>query len=517
MMMKMMSVRTKVLLGVAVAGSWSMAQGCRYREVDTTHCNYNEGDAYCAEKFPDGSHPFCETGFPGCVSPQRTFGCVADRPADECYGPCGGGSTLMEDGTCLEPMASSGESSGSGSSGATETGESTETGSTTGPLPCVGNEDCMDPAAPFCEPVSGECVRCDGVGDGDAACAELDAGAPLCVEGTCVQCTGEAAEACTGVTPVCDAETSTCVPCVEHAQCGEAACNLFTGACLPSAEEGDVVHVGAGEDFATIGEAVASFDAKAEGTIVVHGGASYDESVTVDSGRTLAFLAAELGPMVEPPRWIRSAGTLPQLTVTDGTVLMDGMQVSGNQSNVPPGVLVDGGRAWLDRSRIVNNSGGGIVAQTGAELTVRNCFVGGDVNDRFAVAINDATGRLDYSTVGAGFGVAVALSCSKASTVEVRNSLVVSRGLEPEIQCDAAVIETSATEMDLGGTNTALGDMDVAWFGIYGTGDFHVVAGAPLSIGNAARWEDGDPATDIDGDERPLIDGAPDAAGADVP
>src|SRR5690606_36945591 len=106
-----------------------------------------------------------------------------------------------------------------------------------------------------------------------------------------------------------------------------------------------------------------SFDMMTEGTIIVHAAMpNYDEAVTVDGGRVLAFLAAD--DVATPPRWLQGAGGPPQLTVGDATVLMDGLQLSGNADAV--GLSVDGGRAWVDRSRIVQNSGGGVLAQSGA-------------------------------------------------------------------------------------------------------------------------------------------------------
>ncbi|MCX4248125.1 right-handed parallel beta-helix repeat-containing protein [Paraliomyxa miuraensis] len=315
---------------------------------------------------------------------------------------------------------------------------------------------------------------------------------------------------------MCDDATSTCVPCTEHGQCGEAACNLFTGACLP----GDaVVHVGAGEKYGTLSAAVMSFAAGAEGTIIVHAG-DYNESVTVDGGRVLAFLAAELGPTVDPPRWVRNSGMTPQLTITDATVVMDGIQVSGNQSNIPPGVRVDGGRAWLDRSRIVINLGGGIVAQNASELVLRNCFVGGDQSDVDAVMIDGSTASVLYTTVGGGngsFGMARALSCTAGSDVTIRNSILAALDDIPELACSMATVSYSASETAImGADNVTLGPVQAGWFAGYPTGDF-TLASPPVQLTNAAQWEDGDPPSDIHGDLRPTIDGSADYAGADVP
>ncbi|MEX1366171.1 MAG: hypothetical protein AB1Z98_23805, partial [Nannocystaceae bacterium] len=148
------------------------------------------------------------------------------------------------------------------------------------------DEECLDAGAPFCEPMLGECVGCDGLEDGDAACAGVDANAPLCVGGDCVACTAEDVSVCDALALVCDQEMNACVPCTEHDQCGEAACNLFDGTCLPADA---VARVGPGQEYTTIGAAVDSFAAGEQGTVIVFDG-SYNEPITIDGGRVIAFL-----------------------------------------------------------------------------------------------------------------------------------------------------------------------------------------------------------------------------------
>ncbi|MCX4247133.1 right-handed parallel beta-helix repeat-containing protein [Paraliomyxa miuraensis] len=391
----------------------------------------------------------------------------------------------------------------------------TSTGNSTGPE-CTQSSQCTDEAFPVCDPAMGACVACDTVAMPDQACAEANAERPLCVDGRCVQCTAEDATVCGVQGLVC--ESGECVPCTEHEQCGEAACNFYTGACLP----GDaVVHVGgAMPDFMTINAAVISVPSGAEGTIIVHPG-DYNESVTVNGGRTLAFLAAELGPGVDPPRWIRSAGTSPQLTVGDATVLIDGLAITGNLSNAPPGVQINGGQAWVDRSRIVDNNGGGIVAESGATLTLRNSFVGDTTNGANALTVTSSTARVIYTTLGSGFdgfGDAFPILCTAPNEVTVRNSLLVSfDDAGGEISCSEATVENTASETLIPGMgNAALGNLGMSWFADATAGDFHLQS-PPLELADVAQWQVGDPTTDIDADARPAADGSPDYAGADVP
>ncbi len=496
-----------------IAMGWVSTPGCSYSSIDTGHCNYNEGNAHCAELYPAGEFPFCESGRPGCISPQKTNGCVAERPTNECYSPCGDVSTIDEDGTCLSGASSSGTETAptDGSTDTEPTSGEPSTG-TTGPMPCVDNGDCPGSEAPICDPDAGSCVGCDGVTDGDLACSGLNPSTPLCVGGSCVQCTEMATEACEGETPVCDLLTSSCAPCSEHAECGDAACNMFTGACVG----GSVAHVGgANPDFSTLQDALDGIGVGAEGTIVVHQG-DYNEVIAIGGGRTVALLANE-GDL---PSWdTPGAGMASQLTVNDAVVLVDHIEMSGNGSSEDPGLVVDGGRAWADRVRIVGNDGGGIVAQGNAELVVRNAFIGGDASNTDAVVINGATASLIYSTIVAGdggLGQSRALVCDGEATVVVRNSVLVAIDDVPEIACSDVDISSSATEADMGGEgNVALGDLQDGWF-VNETNDFHLVS-PPFQISNAADWLEGDPTIDIDGDPRPEMNGAEDVAGADAP
>jgi len=482
--------------------------------LNDAYCANRTGDDWCAEQYPDGSRPYCVWGtWETCGRSPARDGCVEQRPeTDECYSPCGGELQAIDDATCLEVEASSSGSS-TGTMGSETGSESSESG-TTGTMPCMGNEDCPDAAAPFCEPDGGECVRCDGLGDGDAACAELDAGAPLCVAGACVACTPENPVVCDEQQLLCDGETNACAPCTEHGQCGSGACELAVGRCFP---EDFVVTVDGdgGADYPSVTAAVAAVDDGGHGVIVVHeldGGTPYTAAMglTIAGGKTIALLAA---PGELPI--IQGTGMNPGLRVEGaGTILyMDGVQVSGAGMQ---GVVADAAFAWLDRSRIVGNAGGGIVAQNGAELTVRNCFVG-SLGDVVGVEITESSASVLYSTVSAStFGMTPALSCTSPIAVEVRNSIIVSQGGTPpdEVSCPGIGIIRSATEAKVGSFN-------IGWFADYNGDDFTLTTmGMPPGsevFAGIAQWNEGDPLTDIDGDPRPTTAGAADFAGADVP
>jgi hypothetical protein len=83
------------------------------------------------------------------------------------------------------------------------------------------------------------------------------------------------------------------------------------------------------------------------------------------------------------------------------------------------------------------------------------------------------------------------------------------------LQCTDAQVSDSALEEMVTG-NVALGPMNKDWFEDYEVGDFHLTDNPPETINLAAKWKTGDPVTDIDGDDRPMTNGSPDFAGADV-
>jgi len=165
----------------------------------------------------------------------------------------------------------------------------------------------------------------------------------------------------------------------------------------------------------------------------------------------------------------------------------------------------------------------------------RHCFVGGAA-DVPAFSVDSSSVDVLYSTLGGAFD-APALTCATPMSVEVRNSIIVSRAVSSDINCAAADISYSATEILVAGTgNAAVGSFDMAdataWFGDYNGGDFSLAPGAgntgAATFAGIAQWRAADlaavpprpaddPSVDIDGGLRPNVDGTADVAGADVP
>lgn len=443
----------------------------------------------------------CEPDNNGCTATQPTMEChVPARPAET------EGSSTDGFSTGVMPTTTSSGDTVDGSS-------STSNGSsTTGSNPCVSNDDCNEAGAPFCDPASGECVTCAATDDPDGSCAGLDPAAPLCVNETCVQCTPASSGVCDEQLLLCDAASNACVPCTEHGQCGSGACVLAAGTCFPP---GDVVHVDGdgGQDFLDVVTAVASVGVGEHRVIVVHeldGGLPYLGGAVIDQGKTVALLAASgeqpiiQGIGVDPGIRILGVGT---------TLYADRLEISNAATT---GVVVDGTYAWFDRSRIVGNDGGGVLAQDLGHITLRNCFVGGNI-DTNVLDIQASTADILYTTLGASLGTTTSITCDALAMATVRNSLIVSRSEEAEVACANLDATQTAAETMLPGTgNVGLGTMDTGWFQGFNAGDFHL-AKAPFTIATTAQWRIGDPPIDIDGDDRPDTDGATDVAGADRP
>jgi len=512
--------------------SWSaglvlgVLAACVNSTTTENHCANQDGDAFCLREHDD--RPYCGRG--SCYG-DVADGCLAMRPEDDaCYSPCGGGLSLDEDPDCegvadassddgpttqptdaTEPTTDDPTTQGSmTNTGETET--ATDTESSTGPSGCTTSAECIDPANPICEDM--ECVPCTSASDGDTACADKDANAPACRDdGECVQCTSLNAAACEDTTPICDGPSSSCVGCTYHEQCEASACRIATGACFDTAE---VYDVGAAQTYATINDAHDDLGDGAQVVLLLHEGASFDEMLDLTGANTAyAFLAADGGA----PQWVNTNVDAPTLRVT-GTAeaYVQDVRMTLNGSDV--GIEVNGASAYLDRALLNQNTGGGLLLSNGADAHVRNCFVGGEA-DLFAV--NAAAGTtLDilYSTIGGATGDASALQCG-AADVTVRNSIVVSRGGDEfDIMC-VVDMTYSVTENPYAGTgNENIGDLtsgnqDV-WFTDYGAGEFFLNA-PPAPILTAAQWQTGDPATDIESDARPDVDGTADVAGADIP
>ncbi|MCH9687383.1 MAG: hypothetical protein K0V04_38470 [Deltaproteobacteria bacterium] len=413
-----------------------------------------------------------------------------------------------------EPGASSQATPSSGGVDSTGVDPSADSGSTgEGPGGCREDAECSDPSLPFC--VQGVCVSCDQASAD--ACSARDPGAPVCAGVTCVECRAAADALCGGTTPVCDDPAGVCTGCSGHAECGDAACDFTTGACLDAmvveVDLYDAACSDRGPVFCTVPQAAATVPAGVGATILIHEGitAVYGGTV-VDRGRTIAFMPWP----GEHPGVIGTGGDQTFVAASGGVVILEGLDLTGNRNG--GGLVVDGGHMIVDHCDVGDNDDTEIVVNSG-ELWLRNSFVWTPQSSiQTPMHVLGGTVELLYTSVVDRYGDAIV--CEPGAQVIARNSIITNTGTNDEIVCPGLTATHSASRTALTGDGNVVLPEDTELLFVAGQinpMDLHLtVAGARL-LGAAGVWQAGDPPDDYDGDPRPTEAGAPDAIGADRP
>ena len=515
---------------VAVLGlaGITAAPACKRIELNEQHCVRNDGDLTCAQYYPDGSRPFCagRNDLETCPTSPGGDGCVADRPPDECYAPCGGGANDLDVGPVYfsddhtdcdwfgtDSIAGTDTETGSETMGpgpgtqpsSTSPTEGTDTEptdtETTGIIGCEGPDDCP-PGRPFCE---GEvCVACTITSDPDGACESLDPARPVCFDDTCVACTEDNQAACADTTPICDTDNNECVACNFHFECqdiGSPACHIAEGSCFDPAEQ-TTVDIDSGLQTLINGLEVGVPHA------IILTGTSTVDTVIVNSNRVIALLSSQGTPPVFGP----GAGAPSTINATgqDTVVYLQNVEVSGNATNSVPGVLATSGAAvYFDEARVIDNDGGGLLVEAGSEAYVRNSMLSGNGTVSPAVDVQSGTFSAVYSTFCRTLNLEEpVVQCTGGSTVDLRNSLIVSQASAAgsEVVCTGVTLSNNAVESTV---------TPEPWFQDFEAADYHLTAAGATEFADVAVWEVGDPPFDIEGDDRPNMDQAMDVAGAD--
>lgn len=508
-----MLVRSAAAIGLVLGATVGFA--CH--DGAPTHCADADGDATCAAHHADGTRPYCVRA--GCA-PELRDGCSSTPPDPSCYVPCGaqacGASssgdlpTSTSDGgvdTTATPASTTMNTSGSGSS--VDSGSSSTTG---GCEPCSAD-------APICE--GGACIACADAAEPDAACAAIDPDRPLCGPTGCVQCNAEDTSHCTGTVPVCDVASGACIGCTAHEQCPLSACLFGEGSCMPPAQlwyvDGDadcgLADGSLAAPYCTIAAALANIGQAQRGTLRIAGlGGPYVESSEIDANRVVAILPTTDDPVVV------TGTSAPTFAVDGATLLMQGIRLQGN-GQAPAISASAAGIVWLRRMEIVLNQGGGISIVEDSDLHVDDSVIGAGgtgLADRQALYAEGSTFDVVYTTIAGNDGTGNASIRCVTSVGSVRNSIVI--GLDPpSISCVGLVVDNSAVDTGgLGGAGNMQFDAFVGgWFLDPAGGDFRIVGGTVLE--GIATWEAGDPLHDLEGADRPGVDGAVDVAGADLP
>lgn len=498
------------LVGFSVgAGCWVVAEN---------HCGNLEGDRTCADR---GGGAYCNT----CQ--QENDGCSDERPVDGCQhlgSEQGTATGVVEETTTggTPPVDTGNVTLPLDTTNSTSEGVSAE-GTTVGETGCGSDEDC-EGGTPYCGP-DGECVAsCGGTVDPDAACAGKYSEQPICVNDACVSC----ADGLMLDGPM----TGECLPCTEHYQCESGACDIFEGTCFDPER---VVEVGGGGQPNSIEgglmELQMGVDLRGERRGVLVLGGNFNEAVIIDNEKydAVALIAAQgsdvnwryEGGVASSTLTVNDAATrvyLDRVLLRNNTTKSDGQSLRCNDSHVD-----------IRRSRLIENLGGGIVAQGQCELVVQSSFIGVNPNetvttldggvDALLITNINVKATILYSTLGAGLNAA-ALRCPNGGpNVNVRNSFLVSLSYSTEeVDCLDAILTTTATEAEADPwsiLNPAdLSDMDPSWFENYDGGDFRLTSNAPDGI-MVAQWLADDPMVDIEGEQR-VLDQL-DYAGADRP
>lgn len=453
--------------------------------------------------------------------------------------------------TCVPGDDETGEADTSTGDAPTTDIETSESGSpSTSSSACdPGGDGSADPACdedrPYC--LAGACVDCGGID-----CAAVSPNLPVCDadSGLCAACD------CDDANPVCDSESHTCGKCSDHSQCPDSACDLWTGGCMPIAGALWVDRAGACADDASgsreepLCSLGAAFSRVQQAPEVAHairvraGDYAAATPLRVPMGGTVAVIHATGGDDVSISA---AAGAL--AVEAGGALLVDGIAIPDAGGDA---VACASGKLWLDRLNVSAAGGHGVSADgcalklrrsvlvgnfsSGARVTAAAAYVENSYISRNGVGNVDALGGV-YLAGGASLDAVYATFISNSGTpgfpwsvacnndpddpaiekVFVRNSVAINTGLKT--LCQGATITTTAYSVkagEEGATNLsiasdALDDYlteDPALPGVYR-------AKKGTALDELAKWVDGDPDIDFDGDPRPSGNDSPDYAGAD--
>jgi hypothetical protein len=226
----------------------------------------------------------------------------------------------------------------------------------------------MDPAAPYC--VSSTCVsKCsvnsDCTDPMNAICAS---------DGACVQCTMNA-ECTTATAPICDSDSRACRGCAKDSDCAGGVCVEAEGTCVADADTVFVTMMGTDTGTCTRAAPCASIaygvsQAGARRVIHVLGGSlSSPNAINLSGNRVLDGEDTTL------------TGGTPPLTISGGTVTVEGFRVAGpsSTSTSVPAIAVNGTgtKGTLYNMTVTGASFGAVIAGgQGASITLRKSHVG---------------------------------------------------------------------------------------------------------------------------------------------
>lgn len=417
------------------------------------------------------------------------------------------------------------------------------------PLYCdtSGSYEC--PAGQACYLPFNEC-RADVAPDCTDNTDCTEAGRAVCgPANTCVQCTTEFADACTGTTPICGADNA-CTGCASGADCASGVCladgscaaqeNVLyvaeggTGECTRTAPCGtlgategllsatkNIVHVAAGnvQETASWTPSVSVQVVADEGAVLFAAGGNdlvqhtrADVVIEIRGGEWRGQLNADVFSCDSTTLRIRDAG----ITATAGNGVgvraincMLDIHASNVYDNAGIGISASGGSLSIQASNVYLNTGTGIEIESDA-FDVRNNFVFANgtasvLSGGIDLKGNGAGNVFAFNTIVANdsFGPSAGLSCEfgpNPPTAMTGNLIAGNR------QNNQQPNETSQTDPDCNLTTSFIG-ADLAPIAFVNSTtppfDFHLTAQTPPSVrGAAGATCPASGGVDIDGETR---------------
>jgi hypothetical protein len=251
--------------------------------------------------------------------------------------------------------------------------------------------------------------RCRG--DASQSCSSTaQCTAPLVCDvggtNTCVQCTPEEDDACTGATPVCG-DDRTCRGCTAHAECGGSDACLPSGACADPAQVAYVkpmVLGGSDNPNCTLAMPCTKVTSALQtGRAYVKIAGTNDEGGTISIDSRNVMLLAERDAKLTRT----SIGLHVQISGTSEVEIYD-LEISGALGTQGIGISMPPGNAaklTLRRVKLLNNQGGGI-SVSGGTFNITNSFIvrnGDELAGTFGgLSLGIATpgnNRLEFNTI----------------------------------------------------------------------------------------------------------------------
>lgn len=505
-----------------------------------------------------------------CFSPG---GQLTDASSDPNTGTGPGASTSTStstDPTTTDPSTTDPTTTVNNTASASSIATSGECGACEPPTPyCAPSGECIgcaklpdfdmscgaiDNTKPHCDQVgdvgTGQCVECVSTLDCNGWQCDLDT--HDCVE--CVldtDCPAELKQFCDG---------GTCSSCRAHDDCQSGACELDVGQCFPSKGTSDwYVDASAKEclrgnctDLAPccgIDTAFASAIKTGGKYHIVHvAPGTYTKQLLLTTPDRQVAVLGQPGVKIDVTGAIGSLIGLESIETIDSKLFLSRLEITGEGSTgvgCASGAFLgldevrltgfDGDALfvfncllWARRSQFLNNKGGLWLSAGKARL--ENTIIAGLAMTKPALNV-ELVSELDilYSTIARQGDLADGLlRCAdqdmmSPSTLTIRNSAMLSSPLNGPVNCTGTIINTSYSAVTdvvlaVGGLGNANINPDQAGapFVDWQASDLHLLGDGNYLPG-IARWEAGDPATDIDGLPRVTEDGMMDVAGADLP